>query len=105
MSRLAAPDESTRALADANCHSDLQTKVGTIQKINQPFTWRWLPIRISDAGPIGTGVAHFYSCRAKERQKMGKEDIRKVVWGSCGSCGLRLLFWSKDEELSECVKC
>lgn len=41
----------------------------------------------------------------KESQKMGKEDISKLSRGACGSCGLRTVFWSKDEEKVTCPKC
>jgi predicted RNA-binding Zn-ribbon protein involved in translation (DUF1610 family) len=36
---------------------------------------------------------------------MGKGDIWKLCRGACGSCGLRMLFWSKDEAIVKCPKC
>lgn len=42
---------------------------------------------------------------ANEGPGRGKEHISELFRGTCGSCGLRLLFWSKDEATVECPKC
>jgi ribosomal protein S27E len=36
---------------------------------------------------------------------MHKEDVLKFRVGQCGSCGLRMLFWSHDGAKVTCVKC
>jgi DNA-directed RNA polymerase subunit RPC12/RpoP len=35
---------------------------------------------------------------------MGKEDIKRLCRVACGSCGFKLLFWSKDEAIVKCPK-